>query len=117
MIGTGVEFSIATANVLALDRDLPDMVVEATSSRAERLDAQWHVNGLAVVGLQESRRPEGRYDTMHYTIFASGAQTTRGISHFGCELWLHKSLPFLHHHDDGLSLSLSLWIQACGLFG
>jgi hypothetical protein len=58
-----------------------------------------------VVGLQESRRAEGRYATTHYNILASGALTTRGAPHGGCELWLHKSLPFMRAQDHSVSFA------------
>ena len=48
-----------------------------------------------MIGVQESRRPQGRYETSHYIVLASGAQVCQAIPHFGCELWLHKSIPVL----------------------
>ena len=100
-----VSFDMASANVLALGQDgdlLPD---ESASSRAERLDAQWHAQGFAVLGVQESRRPEGRYATSHYIIFASGAQLCGQVPHYGCELWLHKTLPFMRSDDSQLAFA------------
>ena len=86
----GIDFKIATANVLALNERDDFQNTESVSARAERLDLQWHEEGWAVVGVQESRRPEGRYQTTHFTILASGAKIINGIPHFGCELWIHK---------------------------
>ena len=90
-----VAFDIASANVLALGCDTDLLPEESASSRAERLDAQWHAQGIAAIGLQESRRPQGRYATTHYIVFASGAQLCGQAPHYGCELWLHKTLPFM----------------------
>eukprot|EP00435_Cladocopium_sp_Y103_P056901 s1056_g19.t1 len=89
-----VNFKIATANVLALD-----VVDEAQqilrSSRAVRLGAQWHSSHLLAIGLQETRRPAGTSCTDHYITFASGANTIGQVPHHGCELWLHRHLPWL----------------------
>ena len=100
-----IDFTVATANVLALSQDGDWLPQESASSRAERLDQQRHQQGIAVVGLQESRRAEGRYATTHYNILASGALTTRGAPHGGCELWLHKSLPFMRAQDHSVSFA------------
>ena len=91
--------------MLALSRDGDWLPQESASSRAERLDQQRHQQGIAVVGLQESRRAAGRYATTHYNILASGALTTRGAPHGGCELWLHKSLPFMRAQDHSVSFA------------
>ena len=87
-----VDFTIATANVLALNQKDDFQDGESVSARAERLSVQWHEAKLAIVGVQESRRPEGRYFTEHYQIYASGAQIINGIPHYGCELWIHRTL-------------------------
>lgn len=63
------------------------------SERAVRLDHQWHGRKIAAVGLQETRRPQGKVLSDHYIGFASGAQVCGKALHFGCELWLHKTLP------------------------
>ena len=65
-----------------------------TVLRAARLDLQWHQQQVAVVGLQESRRAAGRGQLDHYVTFASGADFSGQCPHHGCELWLHKSLPW-----------------------
>lgn len=100
-----VHFTVASANALALSQDFTDLPDESASSRAERLDLQWHQQQIAVVGLQESRRAEGRYTTSHYHVFASGADNNGGAPHGGCELWLHKHLPFLHAPDHPLTFA------------
>ena len=87
-----IDFKIATANVLALNERNDFQDIEPVSARAERLDLQWHQEGWMVVGVQETRRSEGRYQTTHYTILASGAKIVNGIPHYGCELWIHKHL-------------------------
>lgn len=87
-----IDFKIATANVLALNERQDFQDAEPISVRAERLDLQWHEEGWAVIGVQESRRPEGRYQTTHYAILASGPKVINGIPHYGCELWIHKSV-------------------------
>ena len=89
-----ISFSVVTANVLALDPvDEGQQVLR--SSRAARLDLQWHQNKIAVAGLQETRRPAGRSFLDHYVTFASGAFVTPTCPHHGCELWLHRDLPWL----------------------
>ena len=89
-----ISFSAVTANVLALDPvDEGQQVLR--SSRAARLDLQWHQNKIAVAGLQETRRPAGRSFLDHYVTFASGAFVTPTCPHHGCELWLHRDLPWL----------------------
>ena len=88
-----------------MDHDQEAGLEEAASSRAERLSAQWHQAKLAVVGVQESRRPSGRYETSHYIVLASGAQQCQNIPHHGCELWLHKSLPILTDPSNALTWS------------
>ena len=58
-----LSFKVASANVLALS-DSSSGLPEATSAdRAVRLDLQWHAQGIAAIGLQESRREEGRIQT------------------------------------------------------
>eukprot|EP00435_Cladocopium_sp_Y103_P014689 s445_g3.t1 len=88
-----VSFKCATANVLALGSVPAADGASSASERALRLDRQWHAHGLAVVGLQETRRPAGLSQTEHYVCYASGAQTSQRATHFGCELWLHRALP------------------------
>ena len=87
-----IDFKIATANVLALNDKNDFQDCDPVASRAERLDSQWHQEGWAVVGVQESRRKEGRYQTTHYSILASGPKVINGIPHYGCELLLHKTM-------------------------
>ena len=102
---TSADFIVVTANVLALDTDPEGLLPEADSSRAERLSEQWQEARFAVVGVQESRRSAGRYETSHYIILSSGSQITNHIPHFGCELWLHKSLPVLVSESGSYTLA------------
>jgi len=106
----GIDFQIATANVLALNERNDFQDTESVSVRAERLDLQWHEEKWAVVGVQESRRPEGRYQTTHYTILASGAKIVNGIPHYGCELWIHKQIQL--GKDSGISLAKAKIVAA-----
>eukprot|EP00435_Cladocopium_sp_Y103_P010921 s3128_g2.t2 len=89
-----VEFLCATANVLALGA-ASDSAPQSQSERVVRLDHQWHQRRLAVIGLQEARRASGKYTTDHYVCFSSGAQVCNRAHHFGCEIWLHQTLPLL----------------------
>eukprot|EP00435_Cladocopium_sp_Y103_P037589 s516_g10.t1 len=88
-----VQFTVGSANVLALGTEDVAVPAATCSERALRLDAQWHVKAVAVIGLQESRRDQGCVEMPHYFGFASGFQQTARATHFGCELWLHKTLP------------------------
>ena len=64
-----------------------------------RLDLQWHAGGAAIVGIQESRTPEGSFRSRHYEIFSSGADQTHDCPHFGCEVWFHKQIPIVSFSD------------------
>ena len=55
---------------------------------------QWHRSATHVIGVQEARTTAGTYQSEHYWIFASGAHIDHG-PHYGCELWIHKTLPFM----------------------
>ena len=88
----GFSFKIATYNGLALndDADQPPTV----QSRAARLDMQFHHEKIALVGIQEARTSEGCRVSENYRIFSSGYQLCGKTKHFGCELWIRKTLPF-----------------------
>lgn len=89
-----ISFDLVTANVLALDAcDEQQQILKST--RAARLDLQWHQQHIAAVGLQESRRPPGRSSLDHYVTFSSGALNTGMCPHHGCELWLHRTIPWI----------------------
>eukprot|EP00435_Cladocopium_sp_Y103_P022597 s540_g5.t1 len=90
-----IAFVCATANVLALGAAQVGEIPQSVSERVLRLDRQWHQSRIAVVGLQETRRPSGRYVTEHYVCFSSGAQVCNRALHFGCELWIHQQLPLV----------------------
>ena len=95
-----VQFTIVSANVLALDAvDETQQVLR--SSRAMRLAAQWHQQKIAVVGLQETRRPTGRAVLDHYRTFSSGAEIAGVCPHHGCELWLHREIPWITLQGHG----------------
>ena len=89
---SALRFKVVSANVLALCEGAHDVPESAPVDRAVRLDLQWHAQKIAAVGLQESRRAEGKVCTDHYIGFASGAQICGKSPHYGCELWLHKHL-------------------------
>ena len=98
-----LSFKVASANVLALSDSSLGLPEATSADRAVRLDLQWHAQGIAAIGLQESRREEGRIQTEHYAGFASGAQTCGKSQHYGCELWLHKHMAL----DDERHLTFS----------
>lgn len=87
-----IQVKVATYNSLALnDEEQP----EATScGRTARLDLQFHQEKIAIIGVQEARTLAGRRVSDHYCIFSSGYQQCGRSRHFGCELWVHKTLPF-----------------------
>eukprot|EP00435_Cladocopium_sp_Y103_P054886 s686_g18.t1 len=93
--------SIASYNALALN-DTQDEV-GVPGARSIRLDHQFHARGLAIVGVQEARTQEGVRVTDHYRIFSSGYQVCGRAHHFGCELWVHKSIG-LAWEDNGSSI-------------
>ena len=85
-----IDFTVMSANVLALGQTDETLPSSSASERVLRLDRQWHEMHVAVIGLQETRRSEGTFRTEHYTCFSSGAQQCRRAVHFGCELWIHR---------------------------
>jgi exonuclease III len=86
---------IATINVLALDKiDSQTEVGRRTGSRTLRLDHQLHAAKFHMVGLQETRTLQGQFQSEHYHILSSGC-VGPSAARFGCELWLHRSLPIL----------------------
>lgn len=82
---------VATYNGLALNEE--EQPNKASGARTVRLDKQFHQGKVALVGIQEARTPEGQRVSDHYRIYSSGFQTCGRSKHFGCELWIHKSLP------------------------
>jgi len=90
---------MATINVLALDRtDSQIEVGRRKGARTMRLDHQLHAGAVHIAGLQETRTHEGQYRSEHYTILSSGG-AGKNSERSGCELWLNRSLPFLHNAD------------------
>ena len=89
-----VEFSlkVATYNGLALNDD--SMPNPQATGRVARLDMQFHRESIAMIGIQEARTSEGCRVSENYRIFSSGYQQCGKTKHFGCELWIHKTLPF-----------------------
>lgn len=82
-----------TANVLATEVwNTQPIGTKRTGQRTLRLDEQWHAAKFHVIGLQEARTPQGRYQSPHYHILSSGAKHKRAPL-YGCELWVHKTLP------------------------
>ena len=55
---------------------------------------QFHQGKVAMIGIQEARTPEGCRVSENYRIFSSGFQQCGKSKHFGCELWIHKTMPF-----------------------
>ena len=87
--------SATSINVLALDRtDTQVAIGRRKGARTLRLDHQLHAAGFHIAGLQETRTVQGRMKTDHYHIFASGGDGP-DASRFGCELWVHCSLPLM----------------------
>lgn len=67
-----------------------------------RLDSQWHEDGAAIVGIQETRTPEGTFRSKHYEIFSSGADESHDCPLFGCEVWLHSKCPIIQFQGRSL---------------
>ena len=67
-----------------------------------RLDSQWHNDGAAIVGIQETRTPEGTFRSKHYEIFSSGADESHDCPLFGCEVWLHSKCPIIQFQGRSL---------------
>ena len=100
-----VAFQRASANVLALDHfEHQNEVGRHTGARTARLDQQLHQRKIAVVGIQEARTKQGRYNSEHFAIFSSGFQGPRPVC-LGCELWIHHNLP-IATLSDGTQFSL-----------
>ena len=90
---------IRSANVLAAEVwDTKSTGSKRTGQRTVRLDQQWHLAGAHAIGVQEARTMEGRSSTPHYMVFASGAKTARAPL-YGCELWIHRTLPVCFQAD------------------
>ena len=64
-----------------------------TGQRTTRLDRQWDAAGFHIVGLQETRTPQGRSQSDHFHILSSGAEIQGRTPNLGCELWIHKTAP------------------------
>lgn len=92
--------SVFSLNVLALDTVNHQLTHgRQRGQRTARLDILWHQEKAHIIGLQEARTEAGRHVTDHYLIFASGYEDPRA-PRFGCEIWLHRSLPLIVL-DDG----------------
>ena len=101
---TRVNLRLSTYNGLALNDD--DQSNVQSSARSLRLDLQFDQAHIAVAGIQEARTAAGVRVTDHYKIFASGFQQCGRSKHFGCELWVHKSMPIAWQRD-GTPIKLS----------
>ena len=89
-----IDIKIASINVLALEHtDQHHEVGRRQGSRTARVDAQFHAAGFHALGVQEARTASGRFQSEHYHILASGGLGPAS-GQLGCELWLHKFLPF-----------------------
>lgn len=66
----GLQLSIVSANVLALDTtDYTRQCGRRVGVRTQRWDAQWHARGIHLLGLQEARTPPGVFHSEHYKIW------------------------------------------------
>jgi len=94
-----VKFSlkVATYNGLALNEEPAHS--QSSTGRNARLDMQFSHAKIAMVGAQEARTVEGCRVSENYKIFSSGYQQCGKSRHFGCELWIHKTLPFCTFPD------------------
>jgi hypothetical protein len=82
-------------NVLALDSlNQQVQLGRQRGQRTARLDLLWHQARAHIIGLQEARTLPGRHLTDHFLIFASGFEDP-AAPRFGCEIWLHRTLPFV----------------------
>ena len=88
---------VATYNGLALGDD--EQSSSISGGRSVRLDSQFHKHKIALAGIQESRTSPGARCTDNYKIFSSGFQQCGRSRHFGCEIWLHKTLPLCKTKD------------------
>lgn len=87
-----LSMTLVSVNVLALDpADSQRDVGRRIGARTQRLDAQWHAQGLQIIGLQEARTEQGVARSEHYRIWSSGHGPS-AVTH-GCELWCHLTLP------------------------
>ena len=86
-----MDLQICSLNTLSLDSE----PTTGEGTRALRLDQQMHERGVVIVGLQETRTQQGRRISDHYHIFSSGGSGLKGKQHFGCEIWIHRTLPVL----------------------
>ena len=101
-----LSLNIASINVLALEHtDQHHEVGRRQGSRTARIDAQFHAAGFQVLGIQEARTASGRFQSENYHIFASGG-VGPAAAQLGCELWLHKFLPF-SKKPDGENVKLT----------
>ena len=95
-----LQLRIASINVLALEHTQQhNEIGRRQGSRTARIDLQFHEAGMHVVGVQEARTATGKFQSEHYHIFASGGHGPASAQ-LGCELWLHKFLPFAKGPDD-----------------
>ena len=100
-----INLKLLTANVLALDtHDDLKQFGRRVGARTQRLDAQWHVQEFNVLGLQETRTPQGVFHSEPYKIWSSGHQALDAIC-LGCEVWCHRTLPLVTS-SSGTTLTL-----------
>ena len=89
------EVQVVSLNVLALDSlNQQVQLGRQRGQRTARLDLLWHQARAHIIGLQEARTLPGRHLTDHFLIFASGFEDP-AAPRFGCEIWLHRTLPFV----------------------
>ena len=103
---TRCDITVVSLNVLALDSlNQQREHGRQRGQRTARLDLLWHQAKVHVVGLQEARTLPGRHVTDHYLIFSSGFAAPEA-PRFGCEIWLHRTLP-LFQLSDGTNVVAS----------
>ena len=89
------QIQVISINVLALDPLREQLQVgRQRGHRTARLDEQWHKQKVHIVGMQEARTLPGRDVTEHYCVFSSGFEAP-AAPRFGCEVWIHRSLPLV----------------------
>ena len=68
------------------------------ASVTSRLDMQWNAKDATIIGIQETRTPEGKFRSKHFEIFSSGADESNDCPLFGCEIWFHCQSPIVRFH-------------------
>ena len=100
-----LQCTMLTANVLALETPKQQRLGGRLGGhRTVRLATRWNIDGIAVAGIQEARTAQGKVNTDHYVILSSGCLSPE-LPHYGCELWLHRNIPFMVKDQQKLFLT------------